>query len=48
MLELNIRILESFPFQYSSIELRLPAILVLQLPGKSNKPPRAKTVIIVR
>ena len=25
MLELNIRIVESFPFPYSSIELRLPA-----------------------
>ena len=29
MLELNIRIVESFPFQYSSIELRLPASQII-------------------
>ena len=45
------RIVESFPFPYSSIELRLPAIQIipgLQLPGKSNKPRRAQTVTIAR
>ena len=29
MLELNIRIVEPFPFPYSSIELRLPAIQII-------------------
>ena len=29
MLELNIRIVESFPLQYSSRELRLPAIQII-------------------
>ena len=29
MLELNIRIVESFTFEYSSIELRLPASQII-------------------
>ena len=43
-------IVESFPFPYSSIELRLPAIQIIPgiVPGKSNKPRRGKTVTIAK
>ena len=51
MLELNISTVESFPFPYSSIEQRLPAIQIIPgiaTTGKSNKPHMAKTMTITR